>query len=108
VKQAEPGLLPGSEVEWTGLFLLGVGAFGAHQRDVTRHLVLFGWLPLDWFYVGLLLTGATMLLASSPIAPREIAAAAHRRSPLYVVFLGFRLAFAMALLGLLAWYGLRR
>jgi hypothetical protein len=46
-----------------------VGVFGAMKRAVTRHLVIAGRLPLDWFYLGLLVLGAALFLAASPASP---------------------------------------
>jgi heme/copper-type cytochrome/quinol oxidase subunit 3 len=75
-KQSEPGFLPGSEVEWTGLFLFAVGVFGAYYHAVMRHWALWGIIPLDWFYLTMLVMGSLLLLAASPLAPwnrREVA-----------------------------------
>ena len=68
-KQSEPGFLPGSEVEWTGLFLFAVGVFGAYYHAVMRHWALWGIIPLDWFYLSMLVIGSLLLLAASPLAP---------------------------------------
>lgn len=61
--------MPGSDIEWTGLFLFGVGVFGAANHSVMRHWALWGVIGLDQFYLALLAAGALLMVASSPLAP---------------------------------------
>lgn len=56
-------------VEWTGPFVFAVGAYGTMHRPITRHLTLWGVVPLDWFYVTLLMGGAILMLWGSPWSP---------------------------------------
>jgi hypothetical protein len=65
-KDANPRFLPGSDAEWTGLFLFGVGVFGCLKLQTFRHYLLFGWVPMDWFYLGLLGVGGSLMLGAPP------------------------------------------
>ena len=56
-------------LEWAGLFLFAVGAYGTLYRGVTRHLAVWGILPLDWLYSALLIGGALLMLWGSPWSP---------------------------------------
>ena len=56
-------------VEWTGLFVFVVGAYGTMHRPITRHLTLWGLIPLHWFYTALLVGGALLMLWGSPWSP---------------------------------------
>jgi hypothetical protein len=67
-KDANPRFLPGSDAEWTGLFLFGVGVYGCLKLPIMRHYQLFGWLPADWFYLGLLGVGGGLMLGAAPFA----------------------------------------
>jgi CHASE2 domain-containing sensor protein len=91
----------GPLAEWTGLFLFAVGAFGTIYRPYTRHLTLWGLLPLDWFYTALLLGGAVLMLWGSSWSPFHPAQAAQ--TPLGLAVLRARQAFSLLVLALLFW-----
>lgn len=59
----------GNPYEWAGYYLFGVGVYGTLYRQVTRHLTLWGVVPLDWVYLGLLAGGACLLFLYSPNSP---------------------------------------
>lgn len=59
----------GNHLEWAGFFLFAVGVYGTMYRSVTRHLTLWGVVPLDWVYLALLLGGASLLLLYSRSSP---------------------------------------
>ncbi|MDB5095882.1 MAG: hypothetical protein JWM80_303 [Cyanobacteria bacterium RYN_339] len=92
--------LPGSDAEWTGLFLFGVGLYGSLQHAVMRHLTMFGWIPADWFYLGLLGVGGSLLIGSAPMPTAEDGPTPWQARAAYA----FRV---VAALGLLAYMGFR-
>lgn len=58
--------------EWTGFILFLVGLYGSLQGPAFRHLMLWGVVPLDRFYHGLLGLGALVLiLACWPLGRAE-------------------------------------
>lgn len=63
------GSMMGNQLEWAGFFLFAVGVYGTMYRTVTRHLTLWGAIPLDWVYLALLLGGASLLLLYSRSSP---------------------------------------
>jgi hypothetical protein len=89
-------------VEWTGLFIFIVGAYGTMQRPVARHLTLWGLLPLHWFYAALLIGGAVLMLWGSPWSPFHPHQATNKawwaRGLLFA-----RQAFSLLLFVLLVW-----
>lgn len=97
--------LPGSATEWTGMFLFAVGLYGASYRETSRHLLLWGALPLDLFYLGLLLSGALLMIVGSPEV-RAIQSGQLKTDPPGVwagVVLGLRGGVGLGLLMLLLW-----
>lgn len=54
---------------WAGLFLFGVGIYGATYLPITRHLTLGGWVPLDWFFFALIVGGGTLMLFDTRLEP---------------------------------------
>jgi hypothetical protein len=98
--------LPGTPAEWTGVFVFGVGVYGATYRPITRHLTIWGFLPLDWFYLVLLLLGAgLMLFGGEPASPDAEAAAPGRGARFW---LGLRIGISFALLAALVWWSIAR
>jgi hypothetical protein len=91
-------------LEWAGIFLFAVGVFGATKRGVTRHMLLGGVLPLDWFYVGLLVLGAALFLASSPASPFQPVAS---ETPAAIAWRWFRAGVCLALLAAMVFLALR-
>jgi hypothetical protein len=88
--------------EWTGLFVFAVGAYGTTHRPITRHLTLWGLVPLDWFYTALLLGGALLMLWGSPWSPFH----SHQdTNPAWWAraWLSLRQAFSLMLVAALAW-----
>lgn len=110
VRQRGGTFLPGSPAEWTGIFVFAVGVYGATYRPITRHLSIWGVVPLDWFYLVLLLLGAGLMLFGGPAttggAPEG---GAVRPETGWTRFLtGVRLGVSLALVALLAWWAILR
>ena len=99
-------------VELTGLFLFGVGVFGAYHRPVMRHWALWGYVPLDWFYLVLLLVGVAMMYAYSPLAPWSKVpppGAVVRAGPQAIgTYLVVRTTLLLGMVGTLVMFALRR
>lgn len=97
--------LPGTLAEWTGLYLFGVGVYGANFRPITRHLTLLGYVPLDWFYLVLLVVGAgLMLFGGPPVLPDPD----EDPSGWVRGFALLRVGISLALLGALVWWAIAR
>jgi hypothetical protein len=92
--------------EWSGLFLFAVGAYGTFHRPLTRHLTLWGVVPLDAFYALLMIGGAVLMLWGSPWSPFHPAQAA--KSPAGHVLLAVRRAFSLLVLAALFWLAVLR
>ena len=58
---------------WAGLFLFAVGIYGGTYQPITRHLTLGGWVPLDWFFWGLIVTGGSLMLLDTDKPRPEVA-----------------------------------
>lgn len=56
-------------VQATGIFLAAVGFYGVSQRVAMRHLLLWGVVPLHWFYLALLTAGLALWLGATPRSP---------------------------------------
>ncbi|MEB3284229.1 MAG: hypothetical protein VKN33_02960 [Candidatus Sericytochromatia bacterium] len=54
---------------WAGLFLFAVGVYGGSYLPITRHLTLGPWVPLDWFFLSLLLCGGILMLVDAEVHP---------------------------------------
>lgn len=101
--------LPGSPAEWTGLFLFGVGVYGATYRPITRHLAIWGVVPLDWFYLVLLVLGAGMMLFGGEVRMADDGdEPAPPASPWERFWAGLRLGTSLALLAVLVWWAIVR
>lgn len=102
--------MPGSEAEWTGLFLFGVGVFGAYYHAIMRHWALWGIVPLDWFYLALMIAGALLLLVNSPLAPwtRTADGTQEGGPPLRRAALLVRAVVALVLLGTMIYLAIAR
>jgi hypothetical protein len=87
--------------EWTGLFLFAIGAYGSIYRPYTRHLALWGVIPLDAFYASLLLGGAVLMLWASPWAPFRLKLSALDGRGRAVLIA--RRAFGLLMIALLFW-----
>lgn len=111
VRQRGGTFLPGSPAEWTGLFVFAVGVYGATYRPITRHLAIWGVVPLDWFYLVLLLLGAGLMLFGGAPEPSNVPAA-HEPAPAESAWTrfwtGLRLGTSLALLAVLVWWAIAR
>lgn len=87
-------------LEWAGFFLFAVGVYGTTYRSVTRHLTLWGVVPLDWVYLALLLGGASLLLLYSRSSPFFFDPAENSRPEPWwkIAWRAFRATICMALL----------
>ena len=100
--------LPGSAAEWGGLYVFAVGVYGATFRPLTRHLLLWNHVPLDWFYLALMLIGSAFMLGSTLAADAEAERLNGPRTGWGRFFAGVRLGITLALLAALIWWAIAR
>lgn len=86
--------------EAVGLFLFAVGIYGGTYRGVTRHLSIHGVVPLDWFYLAIMVLGAGAMLFGRRQVPAETRTGA--------MFQGIRLGVSLGAVGLIAWWMVHR
>lgn len=100
----------GNPLEWAGFFLFAVGVYGTMYRTVTRHLTLWGVIPLDWVYLALLLGGASLLLLYSRSSPFFFdTSEKSAQVPWWkLAFRGLRAIVCLALLGFALYFALFR
>ncbi len=89
-----------------------MGVYGATYRPITRHLAIWGVIPLDWFYLALLLLGAGLMLfggaATEPASGPDDGEPATSESGWTRFLTGLRLGTSLALLAVLVWWAIAR
>lgn len=85
-----------------------MGVYGATYRPLTRHLLLWNVVPLDWFFLVLMLIGAAFMLGSTIAADAEADRLNGPRTGFARFFAGLRLGITLALLAALIWWAIAR